>query len=212
MSAPILIIGSEGSMGKRYQAVLRYLGHGMIRADKDASEKQVGDAARKAAGIIICTPTDTHSNVIKAVLGAKKPILCEKPVCKDLDQLHQLMSQVDASNVPFRMVMQYEHLLNKNRIGRSFYDYFRTGNDGIFWDCLQIIAFARGELTLRNVSPIWSCMINGQSLKLSDMDAAYIAEVQRWMLRPKQETGEIYRIHDKVERARVKGIQVVENG
>lgn len=205
----ILIVGSNGSMGKRYQAVLRYLGHAFTGMDKESPHEAIAYAAEKAAGVIICTPTDTHEDMIRLVLPARKPILCEKPVCKDVGKLRALLKEIDEADVPFRMVMQYQHLVDKNRIGKSFYDYFRTGNDGLLWDCMQILGFARGEVEIRNKSPMWSCMINGKTLSIKDMDAAYIAEVQQWLLFPRQNPGDILRIHERVEKAIVKGTQVI---
>jgi len=97
-------------------------------------------------------------------------------------------------------------LAGKNRIGRSHYDYFRHGNDGLVWDCLQIIALARSAPLLRETSPMWSSMINGKALNIAHMDAAYMAYVQAWFKYPAQDMGEIIGIHEKVD-AFEKGFQ-----
>jgi hypothetical protein len=195
----ILLIGSQGSMGARYASILRYLGKSFVGIDKETSEKKRMELAKYSDGIIIATPTETHQYLIDEMIPAKKPILCEKPVVRNPDILRGLLKRMGDAKVPFRMMFQYSMLTNPNRIGKSRYDYFRHGTDGLVWDCLQIIALARGECRLREDSPIWSCMINGQRLNIADMDAAYIGYVQEWFKKPGQDPGLIQSIHDKVQ-------------
>jgi len=109
------------------------------------------------------------------------------------------MSMVEKYKTPFTVVMQYQELLNNNTYGQSYYDYFRTGNDGLIWDCFQIIALSKLTPSINNTSPIWKCAINGQTLSLSDMDSAYISFLGKWLRNSiEQDTNYIFDIHERV--------------
>ena len=51
--------------------------------------------------VIVGTPTDTHSDLIRAAAGAGKAIFCEKPVERDADRVRVLATEVEAAEVPF---------------------------------------------------------------------------------------------------------------
>ncbi len=97
------------------------------------------------------------------------------------------------------MTYQYSLIASKDTIGKSFYNYFRHGNDGLAWDCLQIIGLARGAISLEECSPVWSCVINGRRVPLAAMDAAYIGYVQSWFKNPHQDMGLLQAIHEKTD-------------
>lgn len=193
----ILIIGANGSMGQRYQAIMHYLNRPYVCVDKDHAPKTVLDHVRNSEGVIIATPTDTHAEYIRKVLPYKKPILCEKPVTKNVEELKELLQEIRESGTDFRMMYQYRLLNDPNRIGITRYNYFRHGSDGLYWDCLQIIGLARSEVTLGEDSPVWRCMLNGKALSLAHMDAAYIGYVQTWLNHPNQAPNEILDAHVK---------------
>lgn len=195
----VLIIGADGSMGKRYQAIMSYLGTKTLLADKNHSITKIKELADQADGIIVATPTDTHVSIVREVLAFRKPILCEKPVSKNLLELKTLQAEIHFHRTPFRMVMQYEMLADPIRIGRSYYNYFRHGSDGLVWDCMQIVGLARTTVSLAETSPVWGCMINGKSLNLQHMDAAYVGYVQKWFRDPAQEASRIYEMHEKTD-------------
>lgn len=197
----ILIIGAKGSMGQRYQAILNYLGIESVCVDKEHNRHFIAKMAAECEGAIIATPTQTHADFIRLLLPFKQPILCEKPVTKSVDELKALLAEIKQSKTPFRMMYQYKLLAKSDSIGKSFYNYFRHGNDGLIWDCLQIIGLARGELTLGENSPVWRCMINGKPINIRDMDAAYIGYVQLWLQKPAQDLEEILKIHEKTAQA-----------
>jgi hypothetical protein len=200
----ILIVGGQGSMGRRYQAILSYLGRPFHAVDRESSGERIRELAEKSTGVIIASPTDTHVDFIREFSNLRKPILCEKPVTKNIEHLHEVLDLVEKNKTPFRMMYQYQMLVDRSRLGKSFYDYFRHGNDGLIWDCLQIIGLARGEVQLREVSPVWSCVVNGQKLNLQHMDAAYIAYVQRWFRDPDQNQNEIIRAHERCAESEAK--------
>jgi len=190
----ILIVGSEGSMGKRYQAILRYLGKDFMKEDVHIHEV-VPDTI---SGIIIAAPTDIHTNLILKYAPMRVPILCEKPVTKDIRELKQIKQTLDYYKVPFRMMFQYKEYEPSTARAASTYDYFRHGNDGLVWDCFQVVALAKGPIQLFETSPIWDCWINGEKLNLGYMDRAYVKHVEKWFKRPNQDYSRLLAYHEKV--------------
>jgi hypothetical protein len=82
------------------------------------------------------------------------------------------------------MVNQYNWISPKNTNKNTHYDFFKTGGDGLYWDCINVIGLANGLVEINNTSPIWSCAINGKSLSLFDVDISYIHMIEDWLLRP----------------------------
>lgn len=197
----IFLMGSEGSMGKRYQAIFKHLQLDYISFDH---YKGIGTSEDidKCDKVLIAIPTDYHSYVLKNIIPMGKDILCEKPVCKSSKQLEELLTLVRNSKSKFNMVFQYGEIAHNNLNPHqfSYYDYFRTGNDGLAWDCLQILALASGPVKLKNESPIWKCEINDQQLDSSSMDYAYVKFIKKWSLgHLKQDHQWLIDIHKKVE-------------
>lgn len=189
----ILIIGASGNMGKRYAAILKYHDRQVAFADVLDTPKQQAALAAKSDGVIVCTPTDTHAEIIE-YLPADKPILCEKPLTKNVDELDLMLKK------RVQMVFQYSILATAPQPGFSMYDYYRHGADGLAWDCLQIIGLAKGECHLAEESPIWRCHINGQRMDIAHMDAAYVHMVRLWLRHPDaQDKGLIREIHHKTK-------------
>jgi len=170
-------------MGKRYQAILKWLGQNVICQDlnKHCNLKD-SEIEAEIDEIIIASPTPTHADLIKHYLKFEKPILCEKPICTDIKELNSLLKEISEADIYFDMMMQYEWI-PKSRVRNqpSSYDYFRHGNDGLIWDCMQVIAFAEGPVNLAEVSPIWRCTINGEDLRIADMDLAYVKAVSHFI-------------------------------
>lgn len=192
----VLLIGSEGAQGKRYQAILKYLGVRIIRSDMTIEEPIV----EPLKGVIIATPTELHGAHIRRALCYQAPILCEKPISKNLLELKSVFSEVREDKIPFSMVYQYRQLLSpvENK-EPSYYNYFRHGNDGLKWDCLQIIGNARGSVHLAETSPVWDCTLRGIKLNIADMDGAYVREIRDWLEGVKHESlSELLEIHEKV--------------
>lgn len=190
-----LIVGSEGSMGKRYQAILTYLGQYFINCDlKTPSEFNEDEVTR----VILATPTSTHLDMILKYSDLGVPILCEKPISKLLRDTENLVDHCARKGARLSMMMQYRQL-KRGLAGSSYYNYFRHGNDGLTWDCFQIIALANGPIELREDSPIWKCEINNVTINLSEMDWAYVREVLDWVSDDNQMTDEkLIEMHEKV--------------
>lgn len=195
----ILIVGASGNMGRRYSSILDYLQVAWTGVDKEHSEQYILNQAINSDGIIVATPTNRHVADIERFLRFKKPILCEKPVTRDMRELTLLMEEIRKSKTPFRMVYQYSMLASRSGVGLpSRYNYYKHGGDGLAWDCIQILGLANGAVTLQENSPMWECVINGKALDISHMDSAYIEYVQLWLKTPSQSLREILQIHEKV--------------
>lgn len=194
----ILVIGANGSMGKRYQAILKYLGKKPITSDIEDSPQTLDDKLLVSDGVIIATPTETHYELIDFCSDRKIPILCEKPLSKHPGELAGIKRLVESEKINLTMTMQYKLLDKPHSSGPSYYDYFRTGKDGLKWDCLQIIGLARGRVLLAGDSPIWKCTLNDHDLSFSDMDKAYVQFVKNWFDRPGDDLGKLMDIHQKV--------------
>lgn len=194
----VLIIGANGSMGTRYRAILAHLGVNYWCVDKGDQIRDVLELAEKATHVIVATPTETHLSVLASLSEIKCPILCEKPLAKSYYELVMIRDLVLSKRLNLTMTMQYKMLDDVNSEGLSSYDYFKHGSDGLNWDCLQIIALARGEVSVKERSPVWKCTLNGKILKLSDMDMAYIKFIEYWLENPGDDIDDLIRIHEKV--------------
>lgn len=151
----ILVVGGLGSIGSRYVAILKSL-----RIDYDIYDYHTGvlstmegetDLAKvKFEKAIICTPTETHVKYCRLFEILGKPYLCEKPLTKDLEDAKGLEKFVHGY-----MVCNYKILMDAfSRDAHIHYDYFRTGKDGLLWDCCQLL-YLDPLATLNNESPVF---------------------------------------------------------
>lgn len=162
-------------MGKRYQCILKNLDE-----EFECLDPSIGEAPchpSKYDRFIIASPTDTHIQWVRGLDIYKKPILCEKPLSKDLGEVEEILE----CQSPLTMMMQYTWLCNSAAKGESYYNYFQHGKDGLVWDCFQIIALAQGDVAIGEDAPIWRCMINGRPVLRSHMDWAYVEYVRAWI-------------------------------
>ena len=190
----ILVVGSRGNMGKRYCSILGNLGvkfHGVDIWPHCDLEYPMDEVT----GIIIATPTADHEVNIRSYSHWEVPILCEKPFSKNLVEVEKMIG----TKAKVRMINQYEYFtLKQNSKGTSYYDYFKTGTDSLAWDCINIIGLAEEMPVLKNISPIWSCWINGNEIDLRLMDHAYVWNVESWLEGYVENSGYIMSAHEKV--------------
>lgn len=188
----IFISGIKGNMGSRYARILQKLKVNVYGSDDNSSfMEQASFCKRKGIdGIIIATPTATHLDAIN-IFGnfCNAPMLVEKPIAK---------AKIVSPRFHVTMVNQYDYLVREDSVGLSSYNYFKTGGDGLLWDCINIIGMARSSVKINNNSPIWRCMINGQRLHIQDMDRAYIHMLRDWVDDPIPNPEYIMLAHAKV--------------
>lgn len=200
MSKSFHIIGISGNMGQRYKAILEYLGYDVTGSDKRLPymPDTLRDNMNKAYGFIIATPTHTHLDEIKKLFYRGKPILCEKPLCKSVKELDEFENQHRPDIALLRMINQYEHMPRGYR-GPTCYNYFKSGADGLAWDCLNIFGLSTQTPVINNKSPIWICQLNGKLLNIQGMDHAYISMMDQWTTDPRSNYAYARRAHEKVE-------------
>lgn len=184
-------------MGRRYTAILRDLFVDPLLVDIDEPIPDGFDS------VIIATPTKHHVAHIEQFLQYDVPILCEKPVATSLRGAKYAVKAAEEAKVNLTMVNQYAYLKGKPTPFATLtaYDYFNHGRDGLAWDCISIIALAKNKVVLGEGSPIWSCHINGEEMRLSDMDHAYVSMIKAWLAGHHDKFGSDYILdaHDKVE-------------
>ena len=149
----ILLIGAKGSMGRRYQAILRHLGQEFHPVDAGFNEDEVSKLP--ITRTIIATPTESHAKYIRKY-GSLGPVLCEKPITKSISELADLFQYIKDNNINFTMMLQYSKLFSATDQGQSSYNYYNTGGDGLGWDCIQILGLAKGSVVIKNDSPYGS--------------------------------------------------------
>lgn len=212
MSCSTLIIGSNGNMGSRYRAILNYLdvpfwGYDINDANGDTLENLVPYTAK----IIVATPTKTHFDVLRqihwirsGVLAPNKlDVLCEKPVTKSLDEL----AEIKKFKFNTYCVNQYNYLPRPEFMaGETYYNYFKSGQDGLAWDCFPLFVLAKENVGLDNSSPIWHCGINGFGISIQHMDWAYMEMINDF-LGPMEEVWNL----DVVEAGMKKVLQWIED-
>jgi hypothetical protein len=188
----IAIVGHLGGMGRRYKAVCDFLNIPHVDFDLDNLNEIWKE--KDLHSILICTPTETHYNLILDLDPLGVPILCEKPISFSMEEIAML----EFLKSPVAMVNQYVYLQKKGSEGASYYHNWNSGKDGLAWDCISIIALANQKPKLSNSSPIWTCGINGHSLDLKEMDHAYIEMIKRWWDSPAGDFEYIHRAHKRV--------------
>jgi hypothetical protein len=171
-----LIVGSKGAMGRRYAAVLRHLGVEFVGIDQGDPVPDLFDS------VIICTPTPNHLPQIVRFASHKVPILCEKPISTNVGEALEVCDWAEEKGIDLQMVNQYAYLENQDTVGSTVYNYWNHGRDGLTFDCISVLALARGPVQLAENSPVWTCQINGLNLDLRDMDRAYIAMIHAWLM------------------------------
>lgn len=192
----VFIVGILGNMGTRYKTICEYLGHEVYGRDKFFPSKF---SPTEADCFIIATPTEDHIDDIGEYSSFGKPILCEKPLTKDIEKLEVLEEFLirNGRKHLVSMVNQYAQLF-KGGSGHTYYKYFKSGKDGLAWDCINILGLGRGKVRLSNDSPVWECKINGKKLSLANMDKAYVRMIHHWLRNPKSNFDYAKKAHLKV--------------
>lgn len=189
----VCVVGYRGNMGKRYTSILDYLG--IPWSGIDIGDNPVPD--KEANGIIIATPTHSHLADIKHYSLFWKPILVEKPICKNPYFLANICNFV---TTPLQMINQYAYYpMAYDSDGITEVDYYNTGNDGLIWDCINLIGLANGHVRLRNKSPVWKVTVNGVVLDRSLIDKCYIDNIESWINSPERDNRDyIIKAHTRI--------------
>lgn len=159
------MVGGLGSIGSRYVAILKYLGHESIIYDTKLSDPST-DWPKDFEKAIIAAPTDAHFDFCRMMMEMGKPFLCEKPMSKSLNECLELET-LDKNKLG-RVVCNYKFITKRP----TLYDYFKTGSDGLYWDCSQLI-YLNPEIELCTNSPIWTLEENGNNIPYQWLENSY---------------------------------------
>lgn len=200
----VFIKGIEGNMGRRYKAIMeKFYGGRVFVMGADINTANPKDLITFDR-FIVTTPTKCHADDLLELSEYQKPILCEKPITTSFQALQGLFEKLGDKKQLITMVNQYKYLKRPKRIdhpkGLTKLDYYKTGSDGLAWDCINIIGEAKGDIILNNESPIWTCIINGYALNIKNMDLAYISMLHDFLTNPKTNWKYIKESHRKVEK------------
>ena len=169
------IIGSSGSMGRRYNAICEYLGYKTIKMD-------INDPINlNVDRMIIATPTQTHYEVWKSI---KKyiPILVEKPMSKDIKECIDMSIDERVSVVcNWSLVLPFILKPNSHQI---IYNFYNTGKDGVYWDTCQLIYLAKSLPLLATDSPMFMASVDFLPITLTDIERSYIKMIELWVINP----------------------------
>lgn len=175
----VLLLGGNGSIGKRYQAILRYLDEPFFVYDSPAYPHGIHEWEFDRA--IIATPTWNHGMYCRLLSQLKKPFLCEKPLSMDLKEAKELSETCDGfvvNNYQFAI----QHLTEP--IKKISYDFFNTGKDGLIWDVCQLVQLAhkfKAKLEVRKFSPFWNLQINFERLLYRYIEWSYASMIRSFL-------------------------------
>ena len=164
----ILVIGSRGNMGRRYCAIIKWLGYEVIEKDIGVNEaSNVFDLSFDKA--IIATPTNLHMEYCIDIGIRDRPFLCEKPVSKLLSDMKLLKTYSSGY-----MVNNWLYACEHHRINNIEYNFYNTGKDGILWDLIQPIYIARNSVTINPAHPIFEVWADNQRITLDAICESYV--------------------------------------
>lgn len=178
----VFIFGNQGNMGRRYASVLRYLGHEVFGCEAGDSMAAWNRDYLESDAIIIATDTPNHMPILNFLVPEGKPVLCEKPFSTEIEKVKEFVEWAEQAEMKISMVSQYDYLLPIHPShGDTVYDFYRSGKDGIAWDCINIIWHAQGRIFLKNESPVWKCKINGYTINAGQIDYSYVETIETWL-------------------------------
>lgn len=179
----ILIIGGNGSIGTRYQAIFKKynIEYKVFDDPSQENDHEIGGIGFDKA--IICTPTRTHFTYCKMLMDLQKPFLCEKPMSMDMNECDILINNMNSKYGS--MVNNWSLALLTGRMGRIkkiSYQYYHTGSDGLVWDVCQLVDIASqlgAKLEVSRSFPVFNCtvqMIDGtiEQISLEEIQRSYI--------------------------------------
>ena len=164
----LILIGSNGSIARRYCAVLDALRISFDSFDDPTYEPftQSFDGYTHA---IIASPTNTHISWIDQL--TPKFILCEKPVSKNPEAI-----AARRGNHGLYVVNNYQFLPCANVKKKIAYDFYNTGRDGLIWDVCQLVYLAwknKVELEVKRRSFWWDCKWGQHQVVYHEIEKSY---------------------------------------
>jgi hypothetical protein len=179
----ILIIGNEGSTGKRYEKIIRSLGHQITGYDI----KELGHTIPNCDRAIIASPTLTHIHYARYCQERRIHYLVEKPACSsvyDVDEMTGCM----VNNWCF----VFDHITLLPGSHKIFYRNNYTGTEGYWFDTCQlhILSDRTGSIIKRRGG--FDTTIDGRVVTLKDIEDSYVRMIKSWL----NDDGRVWRVSD----------------
>lgn len=183
----IAVIGSEGSMGRRYSRLLPLMGVEPVKIDVALNDSPDLSAA-DVVGAIIATPTACHLEMVEKCCDLGIHFLCEKPVVTSSQGTEEAERMEREANVVGYVVSNWAYTRDKSgdtvwekKSHSVTYNNVRHGQDGLFWDCCQLIYLARDHSpTLLETAPFLDAEIDGQRIDVDDIELSYALMLRDW--------------------------------
>jgi hypothetical protein len=168
----VLIIGGKGSIGRRYQAVLKHLKRPFEIYDL-GDELPVGNISH----VIITSPTEKHLEHVLMAMRYDCPILCEKPLSMDLNSAKKIAKLPNVY-----VVNNYAYVTRDAKSIR--YDFYNTGRDGFIWDLCQLVYIAKknnAHLNIKRSSYTWTLIVDDEPVPYSMIEYSYRKMIQDFL-------------------------------
>lgn len=167
----ILLVGNRGSIGSRYEAILKWEKISYCTYDILDGLKPID--WKKIDRVIVATPTDQHAHWAFIAADHDLPVLVEKPLSKSLEECETLERALKGHEV--FVVCNYKYALGPNP--KIFYDYYNTGKDGLWWDVCQLI-YLDPDAKISNESPFLNLWVNEKLVRYREIEASYCKMVK----------------------------------
>jgi hypothetical protein len=192
MKPLVCIVGAKGNMGRRYSAICWHSKIAYKGVDKGDPLPTVADGVTH---YILATPTELHTeSLVDVTIANSDPvsILVEKPIDTRDNFERGVKAAMLAESWGHTVYMVNNYAYYSQGItegeGDTHYDYYNSGKDDIAPDCIQLIHLAKSGIGyLRNLNPVWDCMINGRQLNRELIDLCYIKMIKDFV-----SDGELY--------------------
>lgn len=175
----IALIGGNGSIGRRYQAILKSINESFM-------VMEIGQALNlnNCDQAIVATPTETHFEFALRLKEWGRPFLIEKPASIHLKECEEMKSWA----CPGYIVNNYEFLQSNlwypKEVESIAYDFYNTGKDGLAWDLCQLIYMAKrykARFSGKAHSPEWTMYINNEWVEYNDLEITYIDMIRAFI-------------------------------
>jgi hypothetical protein len=196
----ILIIGSNGSTGKRYSKILSENGNEIIPYDIEEFKKDLGLEIPSCDKAIIACPTKIHYHLYfrtKTWNYNLKPndILIEKPVS---DKIENITGTYVIKPIECKMVCNWAFVFPDEILypGTStvYYNYLNTGKEGYWFDTCQLHILSNGRGQITNDSPQFNAKINDRTITKKMIEKSYERMICSWLNNP----DEIWNVQDLI--------------
>jgi hypothetical protein len=171
----VIVLGANGSIGRRYCAILKYLKIPFDVYDSQEFWKPTDNFSH----VIVATPTDTHGEYVKRLAESGHWSLIEKPLTKDRQELEELKKHQDSERIFSVCNLRYT-CLNFQKPVTIEYDFYNTGKDGTVWDCIQLFYMDK-QAKIRTNSPFLKFRINHVSITHRMVEESYIKMLQDFL-------------------------------